>query len=303
MIKAIFWDNDGVLVDTDGIFFRANRETLADLGISLGWEQFEEISLVRGGSVLQLTEKPGTAAFYKLRDKRDALYADLLTREPLVIEGVCDVLEALTGKYAMGIVTSSGHEHFEIIHRRSGLLPYFQFALTMKDCSRFKPHPEPYLKAIALSGCRRGEISRLILAGRRDAARAAALWYRRVFGERFFIEIQRLLLPYENHLIHALAGISSDLGIPLAAANNVHYLDRAGLPTHDILTCVRTLTKVDQPSAERPLNAEQYLLSPDEFRFRFRDYPEAVAATDRIAAMCDHNTLDISSPDLSLIHI
>lgn len=151
---------------------------------------------------------------------------------------------------------------------------------------------------IALSGCRRGEISRLILAGRRDAARAAALWYRRVFGERFFIEIQRLLLPYENHLIHALAGISSDLGIPLAAANNVHYLDRTDLPTHDILTCVRTLTKVDQPSAERPLNAEQYLLSPDEFRFRFWDYPEAVAATGRIAAMCDDNTLDISSPDV-----
>lgn len=73
MIKAIFWDNDGVLVDTEGIFFRANQETLADLGISLGWEQFEEISLVRGGSVLQLAQKPGTEAFYKLRDKRDAL--------------------------------------------------------------------------------------------------------------------------------------------------------------------------------------------------------------------------------------
>jgi len=154
MIKALLWDNDGVLVDTEGIFFRANQETLAGVGISLQWEQFEEISLVRGGSVLQLAEKPGTDAFYKLRDKRDAHYASLLTREPLVIEGVREVLEALKGKYVMGIVTSSGHEHFEIIHSRSGLLPYFQFALTMKDCSHFKPHPEPYLKAIALSGCR-----------------------------------------------------------------------------------------------------------------------------------------------------
>ncbi len=154
MIKALFWDNDGILVDTEGIFFRANQETLSAAGISLRWEQFEEISLVRGGSVLQLAEKPGTEEFYKLRDKRDALYADLLTREPLVIEGVREVLEALKGKYVMGIVTSSGHEHFEIIHRRSGLLPYFQFALTMKDCAHFKPHPEPYLKAIELSGCR-----------------------------------------------------------------------------------------------------------------------------------------------------
>lgn len=153
MIKAIFWDNDGVLVDTEGIFFRANLETLAGVGISLQWEQFEEISLTRGGSVLQLAEKPGTEAFYQLRNRRDVIYADLLTREPLVIDGVRNVLELLQGKYIMGIVTSSGQEHFEIIHRQSGLLPYFQFVLTMKDCRHFKPHPEPYLTAIDLAGC------------------------------------------------------------------------------------------------------------------------------------------------------
>jgi HAD superfamily hydrolase (TIGR01509 family) len=153
MIKAIFWDNDGVLVDTEGIFFRANQEILAGLGISLRWEQFEDISLTRGQSVLRLASNPETDAFYKLRRERDALYADLLTREPLLIDGVREVLDALKGKYVMGIVTSSGHEHFEIIHRQSGLLPYFQFVLTLKDFEQTKPHPEPYLKAIALSGC------------------------------------------------------------------------------------------------------------------------------------------------------
>jgi len=69
-----------------------------------------------------------------------------------VIDGVRDVLDALRGKYVMGIVTSSGHEHFEIIHRQSGLLPYFQFVLTLKDCAYTKPHPGPYLKAIELGG-------------------------------------------------------------------------------------------------------------------------------------------------------
>lgn len=151
---------------------------------------------------------------------------------------------------------------------------------------------------IALSGCRRGELSRLVLAGRTDAALQAARWYRNLFKERFFIELQRLLLPHEEHLVRTLAEISEDLGIPLAATNNVHYLERTDLPTHDILTCVRTLTKVDQPHPERPLNAEQFLLSPDELRFRFWDYPEAVAATDRIAAMCESDTLDLSSPDV-----
>jgi HAD superfamily hydrolase (TIGR01509 family) len=152
MIKAIFWDNDGVLVDTEGLFFRANQETLAGVEITLRWEQFEEISLTRGGSVLQLAADPGTDAFYKLRRDRDSRYAGLLAREPLVIDGVREVLDALRGKYVMGIVTSSGHEHFEIIHRQSQLLPYFQFVLTMQDCSHTKPHPEPYLKALELAG-------------------------------------------------------------------------------------------------------------------------------------------------------
>lgn len=152
MIKAIFWDNDGVLVDTEGIFFRANQEVLAGLNIPLSVEQFEEISLARGQSVMRLVADPGTDAFEKLRRDRDALYADLLTREPLVIDGVREVLDALRGKYVMGIVTSSGHEHFEIIHQQSALLPYFQFVLTMKDCPYTKPHPGPYLKAIELSG-------------------------------------------------------------------------------------------------------------------------------------------------------
>lgn len=152
MVKAIFWDNDGVLVDTEEIFFRANQEILASVGIFLRQEHFEEISLVRGESVMRLAANPGTDAFNKLRRDRDALYAELLTRELLVIEGVREVLDELRGKYVMGIVTSSGYEHFEIIHRQSGLLPYFQFVLTLKDCHHTKPHPGPYLKAIELSG-------------------------------------------------------------------------------------------------------------------------------------------------------
>lgn len=152
MIKAIFWDNDGVLVDTEEIFFKANREILAGLGITLRRKQFEEISLAKGQSVMRLAAGPETDEFERLRRDRDALYTDLLARETTVIDGVRDVLDTLKGTYEMGIVTSSRQEHFDIIHRSSGLLPYFQFVLTLKDCRHTKPHPEPYLKAIASSG-------------------------------------------------------------------------------------------------------------------------------------------------------
>lgn len=152
MIKAIFWDNDGVLVDTEGLFFEANQGVLAGLGITLSHEQFEEISLLRGQSVLRLAADPETPEFIRLRALRDARYAQLLAGQSLVIDGVREVLQLLAGKYIMGIVTSSGQEHFDLIHRHSGLLPYFQFVLTLKDCEHAKPHPEPYLKAMGKSG-------------------------------------------------------------------------------------------------------------------------------------------------------
>jgi HAD superfamily hydrolase (TIGR01509 family) len=52
----------------------------------------------------------------------------------------------------MGIVTSSRRDHFEIIHSRTGILPYFHFCLTIEDYEKAKPDPEPYIKAIEKSG-------------------------------------------------------------------------------------------------------------------------------------------------------
>ena len=71
------------------------------------------------------------------------------------IDGVTDVLDALRGRYVMGIVTSSRRDHFDVIHRTTGLLEYFDFVLTSDDFTHVKPHPEPYLKAIEKSGVSR----------------------------------------------------------------------------------------------------------------------------------------------------
>ena len=65
---------------------------------------------------------------------------------------VLDVVSSLHGHYRMGIVTSSRRDHFEIIHRGTGLLPYFDFVVTADDCPRTKPCPDPYLRAIEASG-------------------------------------------------------------------------------------------------------------------------------------------------------
>src|SRR5262245_50160253 len=152
--KAIFWDNDGVLVDTEHIYFEATQRILATIGILLTPAQYLEMFLVQGKGAWHLAEAKGFTAgeIEALRNQRNTLYGQLLAEAPLVIDGVHRVLESLHGRYLMGVVTSSRKDHFDVIHRNTGLLEYFDFVLTGEDYRQVKPDPEPYLKAVEKSG-------------------------------------------------------------------------------------------------------------------------------------------------------
>jgi len=153
MVKAIFWDNDGVLVDTENLYFRATAEVLAGLGIELTRQQFIEISLQAGGSLFSLVPAAvGKAELEALRRARNDRYAELLNLETKIVPGAEETLSSLHGRVRMAIVTSSRPEHFSIIHRKSGLLKYFDFVLTREQYVHSKPHPEPYLMALQRSG-------------------------------------------------------------------------------------------------------------------------------------------------------
>src|SRR5262245_25602437 len=114
MIRAIFWDNDGVLVDTEHLYFEASQQVLAQAGIPLLDEAYVELVLRQGRGAWHLVEERGVppADIDRLRGERSALYARLLDQAPRLIDGVLDVLEALHGKYVMGVVTSSRKDHF-----------------------------------------------------------------------------------------------------------------------------------------------------------------------------------------------
>ncbi len=148
MFAAIFWDNDGVLMETEHLYYRANAEALAQAGVELTLETFREISLRRGESVLQLAPVDER----ELRSFRDERYRELLAHEARVISGVTGTLERLHGRVPMAIVTSCRRENFLHMHRRSGLLGYFDFVLTREDYGASKPDPEPYLTACARAG-------------------------------------------------------------------------------------------------------------------------------------------------------
>jgi len=153
-IKAIFWDNDGVLVDTEHLYFQATQQILASAGIRLTREKYIELFLVQGKGAWHLAEERGIppADIDHLRNKRNALYSELLAGPPRLTADIARILDALHGRYVMGVVTSSRKDHFDLIHRATGLLKYFDFILTASDFSHVKPHPEPYLRAVDKSG-------------------------------------------------------------------------------------------------------------------------------------------------------
>ncbi len=154
MLRAILWDNDGVLVDTEHLYFLATQDTLATRGIAIDETQYLELFLQQSRGILHFAHEHGWSEeeLTRVRRERSALYSALLREHSHVIDGAEEVLAALHGRYTMGIVTSSQREHFDIIHARSGLLKYIDFVLTSGDYENPKPHPEPYLKAVERAG-------------------------------------------------------------------------------------------------------------------------------------------------------
>ena len=178
MVKALLWDNDGVLVDTEELYFKATRDVLSEVGTDLSRDLFIHISLEQGRSSFDLAAEQGVSqeAINRLRDDRNKRYSELLRNKVHVLDGVEDTLRQLHGKILMGVVTNSRREHFEIIHTSTGLLHYFDFVLTCEDYKKSKPDPEPFLTAIKRIGLKR-EHCIIVEDSERglDAAKAAGI--------------------------------------------------------------------------------------------------------------------------------
>lgn len=154
MITAVFWDNDGVLVDTERLYFKATQEIMAAAGVPLSEADYLEYFLRQDRGAWHLLAERGTSPeeIVRLRQARNDRYSALLRDQACAIDGAAETLRQLHGKYLMGVVTSSRRDHFDLIHERCDLLKYFDFVLTAADFPRVKPNPDPYLMAIDRSG-------------------------------------------------------------------------------------------------------------------------------------------------------
>lgn len=154
MLQGILWDNDGVLVDTERLFYEANRDLFQRHGVALVAQHFFDWYLADNCGAWHLMDPvPGPERIAVLREERNRAYARRLADEAIpAMDGVAALLAALAPRVRMGVVTSSNADHFHIIHGRLDLLRHFDFVLTGESYADSKPSPEPYLLGLERLG-------------------------------------------------------------------------------------------------------------------------------------------------------
>jgi DNA polymerase-3 subunit alpha len=141
---------------------------------------------------------------------------------------------------------------------------------------------------IGLSGCLKGELSYYLRLGLEEKAEEAALAYASYFSEGdFYIEIQDHGLQPQKETNPLLIQLARKTNLPLVATNDVHYLNKEDAESHDILLCIQTNRRVADPDRIRFGSEEFYFKSSEEMLDVFREVPDAIQNTTKIAARCN----------------
>ena len=140
---------------------------------------------------------------------------------------------------------------------------------------------------ICLSACLAGHIPQCILKRQYDEADKHALWYKRVFGDDFYLEIQNHNIPEEKEVLLKLTEMSKRLDIPLVATNDVHYLYKEDYELQDVLMCVQLGKTYDDPDRMKFETQEFYLKTYEEMQEALPGYEEALDRTLEIADKCN----------------
>ena len=141
---------------------------------------------------------------------------------------------------------------------------------------------------LALGACIKGLVSDEIINDRYDEAKARAGQLRDIYGEgHFYLEIQDHGLPEEKKANEGLSRLSEEMGIPLVATNDCHYIHQDDARAQDVMLCIQTGRDLDDPNRLRFYNDQFYLKSPDEMKELFADVPESITNTIEVAEKCN----------------
>lgn len=148
---------------------------------------------------------------------------------------------------------------------------------------------------IALSACASGEVGENLRVDNYEEAKKVASWYKSIFGDRYYLELQDHGHPNNPHawdvqvkINKYLTQLSEELDIPCVVTSDGHYLDHSHQDAHEILLCVGTGAYLSDEKRMSLKDFELHVTDPKEIIERWKDTnPEAVANTKRIADRCD----------------
>src|SRR6266705_3224864 len=141
---------------------------------------------------------------------------------------------------------------------------------------------------IGLAACLSGEIALYLRQGNYEAAKASAQYFARVFGpDGFWLEVQNHGLAEERTVAAGMFQLAAELGLPVVATNDAHYLKKEDAEAHDVLLAIGTGKDLDDPNRFRFFGQESYVKSEAEMQRLFQEHPEVVAETARVAELCE----------------
>jgi DNA polymerase-3 subunit alpha len=140
---------------------------------------------------------------------------------------------------------------------------------------------------IATTGCLGAEIPQLLLQGKIKQARDLVDWYRQIFKDRFYVELQEHGIPELRQINPELMRLAREFNLKRVATNDVHYIKQDDWFAQDVLLCVQTGATVNQSDRMRMDGRDYWFKSPDEMAAVWKDYPEALSTTLEIAERCN----------------
>ena len=156
------------------------------------------------------------------------------------------------------------------------------------DIDLLKEHNEGI---ICLSGCLKGEVTEKMLKDDRDGAKEAALRFAEIFENRFYLEVQNHGIPDEAQNIQNMKKLAGELNLPLVCTNDAHYAKHEHWEAHDVHICLGTGKDRDDPNRLRYATPEFYFKTQDQMYEMFKDVPNAIENTRKIA-----DSIDIELP-------
>ena len=140
---------------------------------------------------------------------------------------------------------------------------------------------------IALSGGRLGDVGQALLADNMDLAHDRMAFWLRLFGDAFYLELQRTGRPDEEDYLHAAVELAGVCQVPVVATNDVRFIREDEFEAHEVRVCIHDGRTLDDPRRPRLYSEQQYLRSPAEMASLFEDIPEALENSVEIARRCN----------------